>query len=321
MNSHQQIRQPSDQHGRQHSPVMLDAAVAALVVNQDGAYVDCTYGRGGHSQLIADRLSPTGRLLAIDKDQSAIANAQQRFANDSRVAIQQGSFAQVASFVKQQRLAPLDGVLMDLGVSSPQLEDAQRGFSFNLSGPLDMRMDQSSGQTAAEWLAQASEREIAQTLATYGEERYARRIAKRIVAERGRAPITTTDKLVEIVAAAMPRKEEHKHPATRTFQAIRIQVNDELNALETCLADLLDLLRAGGRIVVISFHSLEDRIVKRFFRQMHKGDPLPDKLPVTDDQINRRLKLVGKAIRPSQEEVDANIRARSSIMRVAEKLP
>lgn len=307
-----------------HDTVLLDDAVAALLGDRGdraGAYVDCTYGRGGHSQRIAEALGPGGRLLVIDKDSEAIADARQRFAQEPRVLIQQGSFADLAAFVSQHGLAPLAGVLMDLGVSSPQLDQGERGFSFRLPGPLDMRMDQSSGTSAAEWLATASERELAQVLATYGEERYAKRIAKHLVKARQEAPIDTTSRLAELVEAAIPRKEKHKHPATRSFQAIRIRVNNELDALETCLSQLVSLLCGGGRLVVISFHSLEDRIVKRFMRRMQQGDPLPDKLPVRDAEIRRHLKVIGKPVRPAEAEIAANARARSAVMRVAEKLP
>ena len=313
-----------------HKTVLLEEAVQALVTNRSGSYVDCTYGRGGHARHIAASLTPAGRLLVVDRDAAAISHATQAFADDPRVSIQQGAFSHISQHMKQHGIDSLDGALMDLGVSSPQLDTAQRGFAFSRPGPLDMRMDASQGLSAAEWLATADEAEIATVLSTYGEERFARRIARKIVAARALAPIDTTDRLAEIVEAAIPapplrrkrgeRKKRDRHPATKTFQAIRIRVNDELTELETCLKDLVDLLNAGGRVVVISFHSLEDRIVKRFFRRLEKGDDLPAKLPIRDSQLNRRLKVLGKPMKPSAEEVEANARARSSIMRVAEKL-
>lgn len=309
-----------------HQTVLLEEAVHALIFNpsvknRGGTYVDCTYGRGGHSESIARQLSPEGRLLVIDRDETAIADAQRRFADDPRVVVQHGPFSDLKTYVENLGLAPLDGVLMDLGVSSPQLDESERGFSFQQEGPLDMRMDQTRGETAAEWLGHASENEIISVLKTYGEERFARRITRAILEARKESPISTTGRLVRIVETAIPRKEKHKHPATRTFQAIRIQVNRELEELETCLHDVIGLLNSGGRIVIISFHSLEDRIVKRFFRTMEKGEELPSRLPVRDDQIKgRELKVLGKPVRASENEIAENRRARSSIMRVAEKL-
>lgn len=310
-----------------HKPALLHEAVQALVTNLSGSYVDCTYGRGGHARQIASKLTKAGRLLVIDRDASAIAHAREVFARDSRVAVQQGAFSCISEYMQQHGLHSLDGALMDLGVSSPQLDNAGRGFSFSKAGPLDMRMDQSQGLTAAAWLASADENELVTVLARYGEERYARRIAREIIAERARVPIDTTSRLAEVVESAMPARsswrssrKQRKHPATKTFQAIRIRVNDELAELETCLGELATLLNAGGRLVVISFHSLEDRIVKRFFRRLARGEDLPAKLPVRDLELNRQLKVLGKPIRPDEAEVDSNIRARSSIMRVAEKL-
>ena len=302
-----------------HQTVLLEEAVRALITNRDGTYIDCTYGRGGHSAAIAAALSSDGRLLVIDRDLAAVDHARQTFADDPRVIVQHGPFSRLKEFVEAHGLETLDGVLMDLGVSSPQIDQGERGFSFQQSGPLDMRMDQGSGETAEAWIASASEEDITRVLKQYGEERFARRIARNIVAARTEGPISTTDRLVEIVEMSIPRREKHKHPATRTFQAIRIQVNRELEELETCLADVIELLKSGGRVVVISFHSLEDRLVKRFFRRLEKGDDLPSRLPVRDDQLNRKVRILGKPVKPSATEVADNRRARSSIMRIAEK--
>ena len=239
---------------------------------------------------------------------------------EERVAAKDSLHAEPASFEEAVDLEGLDGVLMDLGVSSPQLDDGERGFSFQHSGPLDMRMNQTEGETAEEWLSVASEKQIMEVLKQYGEERFAKRIARKIIETRAISPINTTGKLVEICQTSIPRKEKHKHPATRTFQAIRIQVNHELDELETCLRDVIELLNSGGRFAVISFHSLEDRIVKRFFRRMEKGDDLPSRLPIRDAELNRRIKVIGKPVRASEAEVERNRRARSLIMRIAEKL-
>jgi 16S rRNA (cytosine1402-N4)-methyltransferase len=303
-----------------HQTVLLEEAVHALITNRNGTYVDCTYGRGGHSQAIADRLNADGRLLVVDKDLAAIDHAEERFRNDPRVLIEHGAFSQLKSIVKKHQLPDLDGVLMDLGVSSPQLDDGDRGFSFQQSGPLDMRMNQAEGETAEQWLQKASEQNIIDVLKRYGEERFARRIARNILKARETAPIDTTQKLVSIIETSIPFREKHKHPATRTFQAIRIQVNHELEELETCLHDVIDLLNSGGRFVVISFHSLEDRIVKRFFRRMEKGEDLPSRLPIRDADLDKRVKVLGKPVRASEEEIARNRRSRSSIMRIAEKL-
>ncbi len=303
-----------------HRTVLLEEAVAALITDRNGTYVDCTYGRGGHSQAIADSLQSDGRLLVIDRDLQAIEHARSRFASDPRVTVAHGAFSELKAIASEYAIENIDGVLMDLGVSSPQIDNGERGFSFQQSGPLDMRMDQTRGVTAEEWLASASADEITEVLKNYGEERFAKRIARNIVEIRAQAPISSTDKLVEIVETSIPRREKHKHPATRTFQAIRIRVNRELDELETCLADVVDLLRSGGRIVVISFHSLEDRIVKRYFRRMAKGDDLPSRLPIRDAELNRRLKLIGKPVKPGDAEIADNRRSRSSVMRIAEKL-
>jgi len=302
-----------------HETVLKDEAASALVKNPAGRFVDCTYGRGGHTEAILARLTDDGRLLVIDRDLDAIADANRKYAKDERVVIVHGAFSEVARFVDEQGMRPVDGVLLDLGVSSPQLDEADRGFSFTREGPLDMRMDRSTGEPASAWLMRAEAKEIAHVLKVYGEERFARRIANAIVERRRSEPIDTTQQLVRIVQASVPRTERHKHPATRTFQAIRIFVNRELEELETCLKAVVDLLAAEGRLVVISFHSLEDRIVKRFMRDMARGERLPERLPIRDDEIERKLRLIGKPVRPAQAEGDDNRRARSSIMRVAER--
>lgn len=303
-----------------HETVLLREAVDALMQDADGVYVDCTYGRGGHSQEIVNRIGTNGRLMVVDRDITAIDDARQRFKNDNRVVVVHGSFADLADYVEQHDMGSLDGILLDLGVSSPQLDEPDRGFSFSNDGPLDMRMDQSRGPTAADWIEVADEDEITDVLRRFGEEKFARRIARKIIEKRADGRIDTTAALVEIIESAVPVREKNKHPATRTFQAIRIHINEELRCLEDCLRDVVDLLVSGGRLVVISFHSLEDRIVKRFIRRMVKGDYYPERLPIRDSEIKRYVKSVGKAIKPSASEVEGNRRSRSSIMRVAEKL-
>ncbi|HLS99308.1 MAG: 16S rRNA (cytosine(1402)-N(4))-methyltransferase RsmH [Porticoccaceae bacterium] len=304
-----------------HTTVLLDEAVEALVTDADGFYVDGTFGRGGHSAAILARLSPQGQLLAIDKDPEAIAAARERFGADPRFEIVHASFADTAALVAGRgRAGELAGVLLDLGVSSPQLDQAERGFSFMNDGPLDMRMDTEHGESAAEWLASAREEDIIRVLRDYGEEKFARRMAAAIVRERALKPITRTRQLAEIVAAANPAWEKGKHPATRAFQAIRIHVNRELEDLEALLATVIDTLKPGGRLVVISFHSLEDRIVKRFIRREEQGPAIPRGLPVREADIVRRLRSVGRAVKADADEVDSNVRARSAVMRVAEKV-
>lgn len=304
-----------------HQTVLLDEAVEALVQDPDGFYVDGTFGRGGHSAAILGRLSPNGRLLGIDKDADAIAVARDRFGSDARFEIAQESFAALEALVHaRDGMGRLQGVLLDLGVSSPQLDEAERGFSFLQDGPLDMRMDRSSGESAAEWLAHAPEAEIARVLKEYGEERFAKRMARALVAARAERPIVRTAQLAEIVKEANPAWEKGKHPATRAFQAIRIFINNELADLEAVLDQALEALAPGGRLVVISFHSLEDRVVKRFIRRQEKGQSLPQGLPVTDEQLNRRMRNCTRAVRAGEAEVSANVRARSAIMRVAEKI-
>jgi len=305
-----------------HSTVLLDEAVEALLTDPEGVYVDATFGRGGHSARILARLAAAGRLLAIDKDPEAIRFARERFAAEPRLQIEHGSFAQLRRLVEQRGwLGQGSGVLLDLGVSSPQLDDPQRGFSFTHDGPLDMRMDPSRGESAADWINRASEQELADVIYRYGEERFSRRMARAIVAQREQAPITTTARLAGIIAAANPRWEKGKNPATRAFQAIRIHINRELEEVEQCLDQALEVLTPGGRLVVISFHSLEDRMVKRFIRRHVKGDEhLPAEVPVTDAMLQRRLKSAGKAVKAGQEELSRNPRARSAVMRTAIKL-
>jgi 16S rRNA (cytosine1402-N4)-methyltransferase len=304
----------------EHKAVLLDESLAALSIQPAGIYVDGTFGRGGHSGAILQQLGPEGRLLAVDKDPEAIVSAQQ-FAADERFSIMRGSFAELSELASAVGISgQIDGLLLDLGVSSPQLDDAERGFSFSQDGPLDMRMDPDSGQSAAAWLARAEAGDIAKVLKEYGEERFAKRIARAIVAAREEQVITTTSRLADIVSKANPAWERGKHPATRSFQAIRIFINRELDDLLTCLDQVLPLLVVGGRLVVISFHSLEDRIVKRFIRNLARGDHFPPGVPVTQDQVRPRMKMIGKATRSGQQELADNVRARSATLRVAEKL-
>lgn len=290
-------------------------------IQPQGCYLDGTFGRGGHSGEILARLGPRGCLIALDRDAAAIEHGKERFAHDARLHLYKKPFSALAEVAWERGVAgKVNGLLLDLGVSSPQLDDPARGFSFQQSGPLDMRMDRHGGPTAAQWLNEAEEEEIARVLWEYGEERYSRRIARAIVRQRQERPLQTTGELARLVASALPGRERHKHPATRTFQAIRIQVNRELEELRQGLEQALEVLAAGGRLVVISFHSLEDRLVKRFFREHSRGPRLPKGVPVRGDEMEGGvLKLVGKAIRAGEEEVQRNPRARSAILRVAEK--
>lgn len=303
-----------------HQTVLLREAVEALVTAPNGAYVDGTFGRGGHSRYLLQQLNADGSLLGVDKDPVACECAAQLSAEDSRFTFYHGSFANLPQQLQLMGIDALDGILLDLGVSSPQLDEADRGFSFMSEGPLDMRMDTSSGETAAQWLSYADVDDIAAVLKEYGEERFAKRIARAIAEAREVEPLTTTAQLAKIVSEANPRWEKHKHPATRAFQAIRIKVNRELEDLEDLLGSSLDMLKVGGRLVVISFHSLEDRMVKRYMRDMARGEQLPAGVPVTDAALNRRMKLVGKATKASEAEVGENVRSRSAVMRVAEKI-
>ena len=303
-----------------HTAVLSEQAVNGLNVRSGGVYVDCTFGRGGHSRLILAKLGPTGRLLAIDCDRAAAAAGGA--IGDGRFCMLHGRFSRLAELAAGAGIAQADGILLDLGVSSPQLDDAARGFSFRFDAPLDMRMDASGGITAAEWLAQASPQEIREVIRTYGEERFAKQIAAAIVAARARGPVRTTRQLAALVAAAVPAREPHQDPATRTFQALRIHVNQELEELSLALPQCVELLRPAGRLVVISFHSLEDRIVKRFLRGEARPDRLPLRLPVrARDTARPRLALLGRPIRPGSDEIAVNPRARSAVMRIAEKLP
>ena len=299
----------------EHVSVLLAESVSALSVRADGSYLDGTFGRGGHSREILSRLSPSGKLIAVDKDPAAEASALS-LANDPRFQFEPGSFADISRIVTDNSL---DGILLDLGVSSPQLDDAQRGFGFSGDGPLEMRMDTRKGMTAAQWLASAPEQDIADVIKTYGEERFGKRMAAAIVKARAETPITGTRQLANIIAEANPKWEPHKHPATRAFQAIRIFINRELEDLELALECMVNKLVVGGRLVVISFHSLEDRIVKRFMRDQARGIQLPRHVPVVDSDAGKTLNLVGKAMKPSNEEIARNPRSRSAVMRIAER--
>ena len=304
-----------------HTPVLLDEVLAGLAVQADGRYCDATFGRGGHSAAILAALGAAGRVYAIDRDPDAITAGRRRFAAEPRLTLIRGSFGQLEGLVRAAGLAEeVQGVLFDLGVSSPQFDEAGRGFSFMQDGPLDMRMDNESGQSAAQWLARASEREIVDVLFTLGEEKFARRIARAIVAARGAEPITRTRQLADVIAAAVPTREPGKHPATRAFQALRIQVNAELEAITAALPQAVRLLAPRGRLCVISFHSLEDRLVKRFMRREAQGDPVYAGLPEIPPQARPRLRLVGGAVMPCAAEVERNARARSAVLRVAERV-
>lgn len=305
---------------QRHETVLLDGAMERLLVDSEGFYIDGTFGRGGHARRILERLGDNGKLLAIDKDPQAIA-AGRDMEGDDRIELVQASFAGMAELLDRRNMVGrISGVLLDLGVSSPQLDEAQRGFSFNQDGPLDMRMNPEEGQSAAEWLAGASERELANVFFRYGEERYARRIARAIVRHRGQEPLDTTMRLAEVVKQAHPAWEKHKHPATRVFQAIRIHVNQELGELERCLGQVLDVLRVGGRLVIISFHSLEDRIVKQFINKHVRGDDFPPGVPIRAADLKPRLSRVGRPLRADAREVTENPRARSAMLRAAEKI-
>jgi len=303
-----------------HETVLLDDAVERLVTDTDGIYVDATFGRGGHSQKICQALSEHGKLLAIDKDLVAIETAKTLFKGNKNFSIAHGSFAAIGRHLDELNVSNIHGVLADLGVSSPQLDNAERGFSFMNDGPLDMRMNTQEGVSAAKWLASVSIEELTKVLKEYGEEKYPGRIARAIVEEGALNPISTTLQLAKIVSDANPSWEKSKHPATRTFQAIRIKVNNELGDLEQFLEDASARLIVGGRLVVISFHSLEDRIVKRFMRDKAKGVTPPPGIPILEKDIVRNFRLLGKAFKPSNEEVERNVRSRSAVMRVLEKV-
>ena len=301
-----------------HVAVLAQEAIEALNIRSDGTYVDCTYGRGGHSRLILEKLGTGGRLIALDRDPEAIEAA--KALRDPRFMAMRSPFSSVRDVLQELGVAGVDGMLLDLGVSSPQLDDGRRGFSFRSDAPLDMRMDPDHGLSAADWLATAEESEIREVIRNHGEERFAKQIAAAVVAARARGPVDTTRKLATLVADAVPTREPRQDPATRTFQALRIHVNQELEELSVVLPQCVALLGAGGRLVVISFHSLEDRIVKRFMRAQSQADALPARLPVrARDLPQPRMRLVGRAVRASDRETAANPRARSAVMRVAER--
>lgn len=304
-----------------HRPVLMTETLTALAIRPDGRYVDATFGRGGHSAAILERLGSTGSLLALDRDPAAGAWARAEFRADARFQFVQTRFSELADMIAERGLCGrVDGVLLDLGVSSPQLDDPARGFSFSRDGALDMRMDPTSGSSAADWINRVDEAELERVLVEFGEERFHRRIARAIVVARQRAPIATTARLADIVSAAVPTREPGKHPATRVFQAVRIAVNDELRELRTVLPQVVRVLAPGGRLAVISFHSLEDRMAKRFMREQARGRELPLDLPVAGTPQGMTLRLVGRAMRPDAEEIAVNPRARSALLRVAERL-
>lgn len=313
------IAQGSGNTEFKHTPVLLNETLQGLKIRSDGMYIDCTFGRGGHSRAILEQLGENGRLLAFDRDPEAIAAVDEQLLDDPRFTLMHGSYTMLEETVKRMKLIKkIDGVFLDLGVSSPQLDDASRGFSFLRDGDLDMRMDNSHGMTAAEWLNQAPVEEIANVLYEYGDERYSRRIARVIVEQRDEMLITRTMQLAHLVASAIPRKEKDKHPATRTFQAIRIFINRELEELETVLTQAMNVLAANGRLLVISFHSLEDRLVKRFMRDQSRGVDIPREIPVTHDVFKQKLTIIGKPVRCQPGEIKNNPRARSAVLRIAE---
>ena len=304
--------------GAQHLTVLLSEAVDALQIKPAGCYVDATFGRGGHSRAILERLGPDGRLLALDRDLQAVATA--RAIDDKRLTVLHRSFGELAGVLQQAGIGAVDGVLLDVGVSSPQLDEGERGFSFRFDAALDMRMDTTQGETAASFLAVAGIKEITEVIRNYGEERFAFQIAKKIVAARSERPVATTSELAALVRAAVRTREPGQDPATRTFQALRIYVNQELEQLALVLPQAVDALNSSGRLVVISFHSLEDRIVKRFMRDEASTDKLPKNLPLRSvDLPQARMRLIGKPVRATAGAIAANPRARSAIMRVAQK--
>lgn len=310
----------NNDHG--HIPVLLQQAIRGLHIKPDGFYVDCTYGRGGYSAAILQQLGDVGELLAFDLDPEAVVAGAQRFKSDPRFTIIHSSYARLQQELEDRdRLGHVDGLVLDLGVSSPQLDDPARGFSFQSDGPLDMRMNNRSGITAERWLKSVNKKDLADVLHNYGEERYANRIASAIVSARKQISIDTTRKLAALVQKVVPTKEQDKHPATRTFQAIRIFINRELQDLKAVLDQVVDALAPGGRLAVISFHSLEDRMVKRFIRNEVKGDPFPRELPVMQEQLRPRMKIIEKSLRPDTREIAVNPRSRSAVLRIAEKLP
>ena len=307
----------------EHLPVMVAEVLQQLVIDKDGIYLDCTFGRGGHSQEILNQLGQGGRLLAFDRDVDAInSDYAQDMLKDQRFKLKHSCFSELERIVAAEGLTgKINGILMDLGVSSPQLDNPERGFSFLRDGPLDMRMDGNAGVSAQQWLAAVDEKELVKVLFDYGEERFARRIARSIVEKRAVSPINSTRQLAELIENAVPLREKHKHPATRTFQAIRIEINNELDELKAVLQQSARVLKPGGRLVVISFHSLEDRIVKRFIRDESGAKYNPGKLPIKEVDIAKGvLKTIGKAVKAGKQEISQNPRARSAIMRVAERV-
>lgn len=308
-------------NNKEHVPVLLDQVLEGLNIHSDGRYVDATFGRGGHSSAILRQLGSEGRLLAFDRDPSAISEVDKALEQDPRFELVKGEFSELRNYaIERKLLGKVDGLLLDLGVSSPQLDEAARGFSFQAEGPLDMRMDPTSGISAAEWLEDVDEKDLKKVLAKLGEERFAARIARAIVTARETKAISTTTDLADIVKAAVPSRGQRRHPATKTFQAIRIFINRELEQLEQALESSLDLLRPGGRLCVISFHSLEDRRVKRFMRDASQVPEQYRGLPDVPQEYRPRLKLVGKAVTPGEAEIAANVRARSARLRIAERL-
>mgnify|MGYP000583071600 FL=1 len=306
-----------------HISVLLTEAVDGLDIDPNGCYIDCTFGRGGHSSLILSKLSTNGRLIAIDRDPSAI-DAAKKFKDDERFHIEHQGFANLEEIAEQHELTgKVDGILLDLGVSSPQLDEAERGFSFMKDGPLDMRMDTTRGQTAAQWLAIADVEDITWVLRTFGEEKHAWRIANAIVDAREETPFTRTSQLAKLIKTTAPQREIKKHPATRSFQAIRMYINSELEQIEKALAASLSVLAENGRLVVISFHSLEDRLVKQFMRKHSQGKQVPRGLPISEAELNKGKKftLIGRKLKPSKSEVEENSRSRSSVLRIAKRLP
>ena len=305
----------------EHVPVLVNEVEQGLNIQQDGIYVDCTFGRGGHSRVILRNLNDKGKLFVFDKDPMAIEAAEVLAAEDFRVKVIHSAFSEISVYLnKEGLLGSVNGILFDLGISSPQVDDPERGFSFSQSGDLDMRMDPTSGVSAKDWINLSDESEISQVIRKYGEEKFSRRIARAIIESRDITPIATTADLSDIIVKAIPFPDKNKHPATRTFQAIRIYLNNELDELKAGLFEAYELLAVHGRLVVIRFHSLEDRIVKRFMRQYSKNDPYPDDLPITSDKIKPALKMIGKLITPSNKEYETNVRARSAKLRIAEKL-
>ncbi|WP_286263079.1 16S rRNA (cytosine(1402)-N(4))-methyltransferase RsmH [Thalassotalea atypica] len=305
-----------------HISVLLDEAIQALAIDPDGIYIDCTFGRGGHSTQILSQLSDKGRLIAIDRDPTAI-EAAEKFKDDARFKIEHFGFAELEAIANSNDIVgKVSGILFDLGVSSPQLDVAERGFSFMNDGPLDMRMDTTRGETAAEWLARADVEDISWVLRTFGEEKHAWRIANAIVDSREESPLTRTGELAALIKKTAPQREIKKHPATRSFQAIRMYINSELDQIEKALAASLNVLKTDGRLAVISFHSLEDRLVKQFMKKHSQGRQVPRGMPISEAELQKgkKLNLVGRKTKPSKDEVTRNVRSRSSVLRVAERL-